>query len=137
MLKSGPYDRGSMSVEAVLLVPLLVVLLLFVVHIGRLGSTHLRLVTIADQAARMASQVHPEDMVRVAEALAIANASADGLACEKFGTAVNITRDTDPQMVSVSLVCDLTRQGLALLAPVPRQIRASSTEVVDRWRADQ
>ncbi|MFM7893219.1 MAG: TadE/TadG family type IV pilus assembly protein, partial [Actinomycetota bacterium] len=37
-----------MSVEAVLLVPLLVTLVLFVVHLGRLGTTHLHLVTMAD-----------------------------------------------------------------------------------------
>lgn len=136
MSKRTLHDRGSMSVEAVLLVPLLVVLVLFIVHVGRLGSTHLRLVTIADQAARTASQVRAENMVQVGEASATTNVSTDGLACEKFEAEVNVVRNTDPQTVSVSLVCELSRQGLALLAPVPRQVRATSTEVIDRWRVD-
>ena len=136
MLLMHRRDRGSMSVEAVLLAPLLVVMALFVVHLGRLASMQLRLVTIADQAARAASQVHPERMVYVGETSAIAGASSDGVACEKFEARVEVVRDADPQTVGVTVVCDLSRDGLSLLAPVPRQIRASSTEVVDRWRAD-
>lgn len=126
-----------MSVEAIVLAPLLVVLVLFVVHVGRLGTVHQRLVTIADQAARMASQSHPTRMERIARASATENAAADGLECADFDIAVGTAMDTDPRTVTVEIVCELTREGLGLLAPLPRHVRASSTEVVDRWRADR
>lgn len=137
MPPESTHDRGSMSVESVLLTPLLVILLLFVVHVGRLATTQVRLSTIADHAARVASQVHPRHMVRTGTAAARESAVADGLACDDFDVLVRVVQDTDPRTVSVSIACSLSRSGLGLLAPVPRQVRAESTEVVDRWRVDR
>lgn len=131
------HDRGSMSVESVLLAPLLVILLLFVVHVGRLATTQARLSTIADHAARVASQVHPRHMVHTGTSAARENAVADGLACDSLEVSVLVVQDTDPMTVSVSVACSLSRNGLAFLAPVPRQVRAESTEVIDRWRSDR
>ena len=41
-MKRARHDRGSMSVEAVLLAPVLVMFVLFVVHLGRLGAAQTR-----------------------------------------------------------------------------------------------
>lgn len=130
------HDRGSMSVEAVLLTPLLVTLVLFVVHLGRLGTTHLRLVTVADQAARAASLVHPRVMVAVGQSVAQENASINEVPCDSLAVDVEVAADTDPRTVRVSLTCRLSRDGLGLLAPAAREVRATSVEVIDRWRVD-
>lgn len=130
------HDRGSMSVEAVLLTPLLVTLVLFVVHLGRLGTTHLRLVTVADQAARAASLVHPRVMVAVGQSVAQENASINEVPCDSLAVDVEVAADTDPRTVRVSLTCRLSRDGLGLLTPAAREVRATSVEVIDRWRVD-
>ena len=129
-------DRGSMSVEATLLAPILVVIVLFVVHLGRYGTTHLRLVTAADHAARAASLVHPAMMATVGRGVALDNVSQNGIPCETFQAAVHVGDDTDPGTVRVDLTCVVDRRGLDMLAPLPRRIAVSSTEVIDRWRID-
>ena len=130
------HDRGSMSVEATLLAPVLVVIILFVVHLGRYGTTHLRLVTAADHAARAASLVHPAMMATVGKGVALDNVSQNGIPCETFQAAVHVGNDTDPATVRVDLTCVIDRRGLDMLAPMPRRIEVSSTEVIDRWRID-
>ena len=130
------HDRGSMSVEATLLAPILVVIVLFVVHLGRYGTTHLRLVTAADHAARAASLVHPAMMATVGRGVALDNVSQNGIPCETFQASVHVGEDTDPATVRVDLTCVIDRRGLDMLAPMPRRIAVSSTEVIDRWRID-
>jgi len=125
-----------MSVEAVLLVPLLVTLVLFLVHLGRLGTTHLRLVTTADQAARAASLVHPQLMSAAAEVVARQQVIVNQVPCESLDIQVRVTRETDPGTISVTLSCRVSREGFGLLLPVARTVEASSSEVIDRWRVD-
>lgn len=129
-------DVGSASVEAVVLAPVLVVLLLFVVHLGRFGAAHTRLTYAADHAARAASLVHPRAMVDVAHSSAVENLAANGLSCESVRVATDVENRSDPLQVRVTLECVLDRDALRLLTPLPRLVRATSTEVVDRWRTD-
>jgi Flp pilus assembly protein TadG len=126
-----------MSVEAVLLAPVLVMLALFAVHLGRLASTHLRLTAVADQSARAASLVHPRSMATVGESVARENASLNELPCTNLDVLIEVVRDSDPATVQVTLACDLSREGVAMLTPVARTVTVSSVEVVDRWRVDQ
>jgi Flp pilus assembly protein TadG len=126
-----------MSIEAVLLAPILMMLVLFVVHLGRLATTHLRLITVADQSARAASLVHPRFMATVGESVARENAELNELPCAALDVGVEVTYDTDPATVRVSLSCDLTLNGVAMLAPVARTVAATSVEVIDRWRVDE
>lgn len=130
------HDRGSMSVEAVLLAPILVLLVLFVVHVGRLGAAQVRLVTVADHAARAASLVHPRAMHATARSTALDNLMQNGLTCESISVQVQITRQSDPGVVRVAVECLLDRSSLDMLAPVPRTLQAVSSEVIDRWRVD-
>ena len=135
--RSHLHDRGSISIEAVLLAPILMMLVLFVVHLGRLATTHLRLITVADQSARAASLVHPRFMVTVGESVAREHAELNKLPCAALDVGVEVKYDTDPATVRVSLSCDLTLDGVAILAPVARTVAATSVEVIDRWRVDE
>ena len=136
MMRRRTVDTGSVSVEAVLLAPVLVLLILLVVHVGRLGTAHTRLVAAADHAARAASLVQPRAMHEAARTVALDNMLQNGLACESVGVEVNRVQGIDPVVVQVDLRCVLDRSGLSLLAPVPRVLSATSSEVVDRWRVD-
>jgi uncharacterized membrane protein len=136
MMRRRTVDAGSVSVEAVLLAPVLVLLILLVVHVGRLGAAHTRLVAAADHAARAASLVQPRAMNEAARTVALDNMLQNGLACESVVVEVNRVQGIDPVVVQVDLRCVLNRGGLSLLAPVPRVLSATSSEVVDRWRVD-
>lgn len=129
-------DRGSISVEAVLLTPVLVVLVLFVVHVGRLGIANTRLVAAADHSARAASLVQPRAMHDAARTVALDNLLQNGLSCESVRVEVDVVQGADPIIVQVSVECVLDRSGLSLLSPLPRVLKATSSEVVDRWRVD-
>ena len=132
----GRHDRGSATVEAVLLAPALVMLMLFVTHLGRWSSADARLRTAADHAARAASLVHPARMNTAARAAALDNLTTAGLTCERFSISAAIVHPSDPRVVEVSLQCDIARAGLDVLGVTARQVSASSSEVVDRWRTD-
>jgi len=130
------HDRGSVSTEAVLLVPIVIVLLLFVVHIGRMGAAHLRLLTAADHAARAASQVHPRDMELIGRQVAEENLQRSDVECLSMGISVVLEEAAQTTTVRVDIECRLDVSGLRLLAPLDRVLTATSTEVVDRWRVD-
>lgn len=129
-------DRGSVTVEVVLLAPTLLVLLLFVLHLGRWSSAEARLRTAVDHAARAASLVHPSRMSAAARNATLDNMMATGLTCEHFAVAVTILHRSDPRVVEVAVECEVARDGLDALRMTPRRLSAASSEVVDRWRAD-
>ena len=130
------HDCGSATVEAVLLAPALVVLLLFVLHLGRWSSAEARLRTAADHAARAASLVHPSRMSSAAREAALDNLVTSGLTCERFVVSAAVLHASDPRVLEVAVECDVARAGLDALGMTPRRLSASSSEVVDRWRAD-
>lgn len=129
-------DQGSVSVEVVLLAPLLVVLALFVVHLGSITNARLQLVSIADQAARAASLVHPQRMVQVGSEVAHERIAMGTIRCVDAGVDVKINRSIEPGIVTVHLSCTVEQEGLGLLAPIARTILVTSSEVIDHWRVD-
>lgn len=129
-------DQGSVSVEVVLLAPLLVVLALFIVHLGWITNARLQLVSIADQAARAASLVHPQRMVQVGSEVAHERITMGTIRCVDTGIDVKVDRSIAPGTVTVQLSCTVDREGLSLLAPIARTILVTSSEVIDHWRVD-
>jgi len=109
---------------------------LFVVHVGRLGIANTRLVAAADHSARAASLVQPRAMHDAARTVALDNLLQNGLSCESVRVEVDVVQGVDPIIVQVSVECILDRSGLSFLSPVPRVLKATSSEVVDRWRVD-
>ena len=125
-----------MSVEAVLLAPVLVLFVLFVVHLGRLGAAQTRLISAADHAARAASLVHPRNMQSAGQSVAVENLVQNGVSCDVIDVRVDVVRTIDPGFVRVFIDCVLDNGGLNLLGSVSRRLSASSVEVIDRWRVD-
>ena len=129
-------DQGSVSVEVVLLAPLLVVLALFIVHLGSITNARLQLVSIADQAARAASLVHPQRMVQVGSEVAHERMAMGTIRCVDAAVDVKVNRSIEPGIVTVHLSCTVEQEGLSLLAPIARTILVTSSEVIDHWRVD-
>lgn len=115
----------------VLLTPLLVVLLLFIVYAGRAGQSVEQVRHAADQGARAASMVSRPAMVSAARRAVEADLVDSGSPC---GTP-SVTVTFSSNYVTVSVTCRVDRGGLDLLGLGTRVITASSSEVIDVYRA--
>ena len=128
-------DRGSVSVEMVLLTPVLVMLMLFVVFLGRAGGANEQVRHAADQAARAASIVARPRMQAVAELVAQADLAANGFSCSSTSVSVALLGAPFASSVTVTVSCRVNQAGTELVGALSRTIVASSTDVVDRYRA--
>lgn len=129
-------ERGSATVELVLLTPVLMMLALFVVIAGRAGESQIQVHHAADQAARAASMVSPAAMQQVAESAAFGDLANNGVACIKAEVTVSFDDSQTSHSVTVSVECVVNRDGLDLLGLSERRVKANSTEVIDRWRVN-
>lgn len=131
---------GSVTVEMVVLAPVLVILILFVVFVGRVGGSLQQVRHAADAGARAASLVGPATMVSVAKAVAAQDLLDNGVNCASTSVSVVVSNTVDPNSgprpvsVTVSVSCAINTDGTALLGAGGRTVTASSTEVIDRYR---
>jgi Flp pilus assembly protein TadG len=125
-------ERGSVTVELVLVAPLFIVLLLFVVFCGRMGRTAQIVRDLAASAARAASLARGQDAARAAAGSALAVAGGD-LSCHPPD--VTFGSDGVVDTVTVRVRCDASLAGLALL-PVSgsRTFSSTATEAIDAYR---
>jgi Flp pilus assembly protein TadG len=128
-------DRGSVATEMVLLTPILIVMLMFVVHAGRAGQGMNQLKHAADQGARAASLVVQPRMSSVAQQAVIQDLSTSGLSCVNPQVATNYERSSLSSSVTVTVSCQTSNEGLSMLGAHTVSMAASSTEVIDRYRA--
>lgn len=129
-------DRGSAAVELIVLVPVLLVLVLFVVFVGRLAQASTTVRHAADQAARSASQVSTGAMSGVATTTALSELAAGGLSCVAPEVHVSRNEVQGTSAIAVTVSCAVNRQALVPLAPGVHHVSATSTEVVDVRRGD-
>ncbi|MFG1645549.1 TadE/TadG family type IV pilus assembly protein [Amycolatopsis sp. NPDC049252] len=130
-------ECGSVTAEAVLLAPILVMLLVFVAVVVHRGvDARLRLDDVAHQAARAASlQRTPAAAVAAARATATSALAHAGLACRD--AAVNVTTSSSPgSTVVVGVRCTVDfGQALVLGVPGTRALSATASEVIDTFRS--
>lgn len=127
-------DRGSAAVEMVLLTPLLVLLLLFVVHVGRAGDGMTAVHHAADQGARAASMVSSGRMADVARRAVEKDLARADHSCADPSVSVRTSVVGETTWVTVQVVCSTSFDGLSLLGAGGARMSASSTEIVDRYR---
>ena len=125
-----------MTVELVLLAPLLFAFLCFVVGLGRLDEAHGKLVGAASDAARAASDARsPADAITAATRTAQADLAGSGLSCRHTDVHVNTGRFAPGGVVSVTVSCttdlaDVTISGL----PGAKTLSAAANAPLDRYR---
>jgi Flp pilus assembly protein TadG len=124
-------SKGSIAVEALLLVPGLFIFATTIVFVSRLtdasGSVH----RAADIAARVASQSSTNTAVIRARTAALLAVSADSSACTSPGVSVEQRRVQREVYYVVRVVCKVNLEGLGLLSLGSRSVSATSSEVVD------
>jgi len=126
---------GTLAVEAALVAPVLLVLMLLVVYGGRAASADADVRSAAARAARAASLAGDAAAAETAAAeVATANLATAGIDCRT--TDITITADMRAGgAVSVQVGCEVSNTDLALLAiPGSRWSTASATHVVDTYR---
>ena len=124
-------SRGSLTVEALILVPSLMMLFLLIVHVGRLTDASFRVHRAADVSARIASQSNSISMISRGVAAAHNDLVGSASICERANVLVTRGYIGRIQTVTTSITCVVSSSGLGLLSLPQRTVRATSTEVVD------
>ena len=130
-------DRGSVTVELVILAPVLLVLMLFVVFVGRASGATEQVRHAADEGARAASLVSRGSMRDAATAAVHSDLSTNGANCSLASVAVSVAANAGgrAEAVTVAVTCTVDVSGTNLLGASARTVTARSTEVIDRHRA--
>ena len=130
-------DRGSVTIEVVLLTPVIVVMFQFVVYVSRLVASQHIVQLAADRGARSASLVRYSRMQPIGVESAHGYLETRRSSCTNTRVNVAVDRDSDRPSVLVEIECEVDTAGLGLLGVLPKTVRASSLEVIDLWRADE
>ena len=127
---------GSVTVEMVLLAPVLMLLILFGVYASRASESLVQVRHAADQAARSASKVSRGRVQSVANDVANRTLNNSGTSCVDFAVSTAVIDQGSNSAVRVKVECTIKTQGLELLGVSERRVSATSTEVLDRWRVE-
>ncbi|MGH3997973.1 MAG: TadE/TadG family type IV pilus assembly protein [Pseudonocardiaceae bacterium] len=129
-------ERGSASIEMTLLAPVLIVILLFVVGLGRMAHTRQQLEAVASDAARAASlERNTAASAGAAHAAAKASLGRAGVTCVGLDVDVDLSSYQPGGRVSVTVACttklsDLSMAGL----PGRKQFTADATVPIETYR---
>lgn len=126
-------EQGSLTAEMVLLTPVLVILVLFGVHVGRLSEAKIQVQHAADQGARMGSKVAYSQIDQAARGAIIDDLSQSGVSCVDLQVDIEVITMRSFDAIEVNVECQVRTDGTELLALYPDKVHASSVEVIDRW----
>lgn len=134
LLRARRYERGSMSVEVVLMVPILVMFMLLALAGGRYVSVRADIESAARDAARAASFERSESAARAAAADAVADSDVDdSFSSCRIGDVGGQFRAGG--VVEVDVICRVSNTGLDLVGLTgDREFEASSSAPFDEYR---
>ena len=130
-------EAGAVATELVLLTPLLILLLLFVVALGRLAGARINVDGAAAQAARAASiATTPAEATAAAQQTAVVALGSDHVTCATLEVATDTARFTPGGSVTVTVTCAVSLSDLTgLRLPASEQVASSATSVIDTYRS--
>lgn len=129
-------DRGSTTGEFVVLFPVLMVLLLLIVHLGRVTQTGSMIQDVVDVAAREASLASRSSTLSVAKSTSRRELMQKNIDCERARITTHKVATQGLVAVKVHLTCSTPMSQFALLRLASITLNASSISVIDRYRAD-
>ena len=129
-MKAGK-SRGSMTVEVLLLTPVLFILVMLIVYAGRMTEASIRVHRAADVGARVASISNDGLMLWKGEVAARTDLRLSKSPCQNIGVAVRKSRIDRLVTVTTTVSCTVPITGLGLLLSQSLRVQASSTEVID------
>ena len=130
-------ERGAVATELVLLTPLLILILLFVVALGRLAGARINVDGAAAQAARAASiATTPGGATAAAQQAATAALGSDHVTCATLQIATHTARLAPGGSVTVTVTCAVALGDLSGLAlPATEQVSSTAASVIDTYRS--
>jgi Flp pilus assembly protein TadG len=133
----GRGESGAVATELVLLTPLLIVMLLFVVTLGRLAGARLDVDGAAAQATRAASIARdPATASAMAQQTATAALSSDGLTCGHLSVNTDTSQFEPGGSVAVTVTCTVGLSDLTgLRLPASESVSSTASSVIDTYRA--
>ncbi len=128
-------EDGTLAVEAAIVAPVLLVLMLLVVYAGRASAADADVRSAAARAARAASLTGDATAAEAAATdIALANLATAGIACTTTDIAVAADMRAGGT-VRVTIGCEVANTDLAMLTvPGTRWSTATATQVVDTYR---
>ena len=130
-------ERGAVATELVLLTPLLIVMLLFVVALGRLAGARINVDGAAAQAARAASiATTPGGATAAAQQSAAAALGSDHVTCATLQVATDTARFAPGGSVTVTVTCAVALSDLSgLRLPATESVSSAAASVIDTYRS--
>ena len=130
-------ETGSVVAELVLLTPLLILVLLFVVALGRLAGARIDVDGAAAQAARAASIARdPATATAMAQQTATAALGSDHVTCAQLSVSTDTAQFQPGGVVAVTVTCTVSLSALTgLELPASESISSRFVEVVDTYRS--
>ena len=135
----GRDESGSVTAELVLLTPLLILMLLFVVALGRLSGARLEVDGAAAEAARAASIARdPATATAMATQTATAALGSDHVTCGQLTVSTDTAQFAPGGSVAVTVTCHVALSDLTgLRLPASESVTSRATAVIDTFRASQ
>ncbi len=129
-------ERGSAATEVVILVPMAVLMVGFMIMVGRLSTTNQDITSASRDAARAASvRQFPGAATADGTAAATATLAARGISCETLVIDIDTANFQPGGQVTATVTCTI---GLAdvvgLGLPGSKTVTATSIAVVDSYR---
>jgi Flp pilus assembly protein TadG len=130
-------EWGSVAAELVLLTPILILMLLFVVALGRLAGARLDVDGAAAQAARAASIARdPATATAMAQQTAAAALGSDHVTCAQLTVSTDTTQYAPGGSVAVTVTCSVAFSDLTgLRLPASQSVSSRATSVIDTYRS--
>jgi Flp pilus assembly protein TadG len=129
-------SQGSVTIELVILSPVLIALLLFVVGLGRLAAARSDVDAAARDAARAASLARTtDDAERAGVAAAKTTINEGGVTCRRLFVDIDRASFTADGVVRANVTCLVEIESLTgLHVPGLQTVSASFAEPIDRFR---
>jgi Flp pilus assembly protein TadG len=129
-------ERGSLSLELTLLVPVLLVVIAFIVGAAKVGRVHSDLDDAAWEAARAASLARSGTDADAAARQAVdRRLASERWSCESQLVNVDTSRFEPGGTVAVEVTCDVRLAEVGLFLPGATHVRSRAAEPLERYRA--
>jgi Flp pilus assembly protein TadG len=130
-MKNDQIERASITTESLVLAPVIMMIFLFVVYVGKLSEASFRVTRAADVAARVASQLQGTTALQSGEGAARTDLLLSRSPCRNV--MIHLTRGRQGRLATVSAMvsCTVRKSGFSLLSVPNRRVTATSTEVID------
>jgi len=126
-------NRGSVTVEMVLLAPVLVLFVTFVVAAGRFNQAGTTVREAADSAAREASLVSVGRIIPSGVRRARAELRRGARWCSEGSADATLSQRNGTRIVTVRVSCAVNRTGILSVMAGPVRVVAESSEVIDAF----